>query len=630
MYFDVKNLVGSSDVPIAYLSPTPVRSQDVILGYDVSASIPGNPSPAIGSILSRTRRFEAVSELEIKSPFAQVEVTDIYFYDVELKINKPLWYQHVLRAKVFNKTAQSGQFSLSGVTGQTVLQPLTTKEKTIIAGSELIFRTSVGGQQIAIGDYFINYADKSLTVNLGSVTNVSVGFTTVLNNVEVSQSDRSRYLVQYQKAAEDEYVVVVYTESKQPIVATYSTRLADGTTKRIKEKTNPVPIYHEIDGSFIGDIENTAKKVFSVVPFNDNNFRVLISQNPFNENAFKTFAFRQKENVYTKFYLLKPLNANVAVPWRTMLVGSGFIYRDKANDLTYTFSLREKRRHRVIEKITEAAEYVDKNTLRVRKTPLWEIDGQSNIVGIDAVEETSGAVLEIVGIETGNRIIKITQDIGKLSRINISYRTVDDVAYIDNNLNPVIDPSAYNYYHLYYIVPDESLSPDAIASVYVHRLPRFTNGQQLIWNSRDFLQYFDLNKAFILEEIEQNLSVTAKTAAAFLVDIFYIDTPVDADFIAVYDSRVRGGGFIKEYEYTGDWTYWNGEALDISGRLLVRIKQSVWDSLKQRYLAYDEDVNRSANPDALATSKTNDHITASINKHTRQGFYAEFVLEADP
>jgi hypothetical protein len=87
--------------------------------------------------------------------------------------------------------------------------------------------------------------------------------------------------------------------------------------------------------------------------------------------------------------------------------------------------------------------------------------------------------------------------------------------------------------------------------------------------------------------------------------------------------------FTNEYEYTGDYTYWNGEALDISGRILVRIKQSIWDNLKSKFLEFDEEVTRSANPDSLANQKVNAYITKTINKHIRYGFHAEFELEPD-
>jgi hypothetical protein len=533
MFFDVKNTVSKTDVPLAYLNPVEIKSQDVILSFDTSASIPGNPSPAIGSIKSNTRRFESVSELEIKSPFSSVEVTDIYFYDVDLKIEKPLWYKHTLTGLVFNKTTAAGKYNQKNIVNKASIQALTTKEKIIVFKSEKVQRILPNGSRVDIGDYYINYGDKSLTVNLGTTFNLEVLFETILNNIEISQSDRSRYLIQYEKAESDEYVVTIFTESKAPLIITYTKKTESGQTERIVEKTNPIVVYQEIDNKFIGDVENNTKKIFSVIPFDDNNFRIVVSQNKNNENSLKPFSFRQKENVYTKFYLRKPLNANTIIPWRIILTGNGYIYHDKENNLTHTFNPPELKKRRTIEKITETAEYIDKNTIRLLRKPLWEIDRKSLIVGIEAVEETSGSILDIVSVETDNKIIKIKQDIGQLNRVIVNYRTLDSFVYIDNNLNPIIDASAYNYYHLYYIVPNESLADSSEISVFVHKMPRFVNGQRLIWSSRDFLQYFELNKPFILDEIAANLKGSPSNSDAFLLGIFYIETPVDAAFLGI-------------------------------------------------------------------------------------------------
>jgi len=629
MFFDIKNTVGEKDVPLALVEPVDIRSQDVILGYDVSAAIPGNPSPAIGFIQSNTKHFEGITELDIKSPFSNIDLTDVYFYDQKLKSELPLWFKHTLNVSVFNRTATEGKYTQKNIPGKVTIQALAPAERIITYRSEKLHRILPSGSRANIIEYYLNYISRTLTLNLGVLFDLEVTFETLLNNIEISQSDRSRYAIQYEKAAPDEYICTIYTESSAPLDVVYSHKLPNGDTERITERTNPTRIYQRIEEQFIGDTDNNEKNVFAVVPFMDNNFRVISSQSKNNENIFKKFSFRQRDNVYTKLFLSKPLNASTLIPWRIILEGNSYVYRDKLNHITYSFTPPELTQGRTIDKVEETGEYINKNEVRITKRPLWEIDRDGNVVGIEAFEETSNAPIEIVGVSTEEKIVRFKQDLGLNNRVRVSYRTLDKRILIENNVNPIIDPTAFNFYHIYYIVPSEYLKANSTRSIFVHRLSRFNNGTQLIWASRDFLQYFAINRASILEEVKSYLNVPASHATAFPMGIFYVDTPVDEDFITMYDSRVRGGGFIKEYEYCGDWTYWNGEAIDISGRLLIRIKQSIWDNLFDRYMANDEDTLRSPNPKATATEKTNNHIRATVERHTREGFHFEIELEPD-
>jgi hypothetical protein len=67
----------------------------------------------------------------------------------------------------------------------------------------------------------------------------------------------------------------------------------------------------------------------------------------------------------------------------------------------------------------------------------------------------------------------------------------------------------------------------------------------------------------------------------------------------------------------------DGEPLDISGRLLIQIRNSLLDNLINRFLTWDEDVNRSPTPNQIARDKALDWIHRSIKKHIRKGYTYE-------
>lgn len=623
MRFDVRDTVEPSDIPIAYVEPRKIYSQDVILGYDLTSFVPGNSIPALGYITAGTKRFSGVTELQIKSSFGKIELTDEYFYDQDLKLDLPLWYQHVLKNPVVNKSVQPARYTERNLNGKVQLNALTTNERTIVAFSEKVYKITPAGVRTRHVDYYIDYNKRTLVTRLDGTYTIDIEFDTIIDNINIAQSDRSRYKVIYQKIREEEYLCTIFTESRAPLLVKYFKKDNIKDTIEVTERTNPSTTYHEIAQNVINDTENNNKKIFALVPYENNDFRVLVSQNPNNQNSYKTFSFRSEENVYTKFSLRAPLNRIHQTIWNVVLKGTGYKYNNRETGDTYTFDLPELGSKKLIAKLTETAEYIDKNTFRLKQNPVWEIDRDGKIKGIRAIETATGNEIEVTNVETATKLITIRNDVGRGNSVNIEYRTRNQEVEIANNLNPILDPQQFNYYHLYYIIPKEYLVADSKLSIFYHKIPRYSNGRKLVYNSSDFLQYFNLNQETILEDVSEYLKNTPGNTIAYPIAVFYIETPVDEDFVQMYESRIRGGGLIRETEYCGDWSYWNGETVDIGGRLLIQIKQSLKQSLKERFLAREERCYRSSSPDLTAEEMTLDWIHAAIKKHIRSGFHYE-------
>ena len=68
-----------------------------------------------------------------------------------------------------------------------------------------------------------------------------------------------------------------------------------------------------------------------------------------------------------------------------------------------------------------------------------------------------------------------------------------------------------------------------------------------------------------------------------------------------------------------DWSYWNGEMIDISGMLKFEIKNSLLLSIRDRFLQWDEETIRDSNPEMKALNMAKSYIENSIIKHTRIG-----------
>ena len=302
------------------------------------------------------------------------------------------------------------------------------------------------------------------------------------------------------------------------------------------------------------DTANKNKKVFSLKLEEDNTSKIYIPIYKNDENLYKNFMFRQRDNVYTKLFLKRPANLDYRNPWNVEIFGSGYKYY--LDNKQYTFKPLELEGRDQIEEIVEEAEIINKNIVKLNKTPLWQIDLNGDITGIEVTELSSETKVKIKDIDNKNRFLYLANEIGKNNILQVNYKTYKSTKYIANNLNSILNPDSYNYYHLYYIIPNEYLNGN-YNSVYIHKLPRFEGNLKLNYNIKHFLTYFELNKQFILQQnnIQENRQiVNPASAEAFVLSIFYLETPVDEDYTIMYDSNIRGGGTIEEKEFSNDWS----------------------------------------------------------------------------
>lgn len=619
--FDLKDTVDQHDTPQSLVTPAKIRSQDTVLFYDMSASVPGNNIPAIGSITSEALVSGIVNELRFRSPFGAVQLTDEYFYDEQTKQELPLWYRHTLKKRVFNDTLLGGRYFQSDVNGNFELQEITPGDRDIVFNTEQFTRIDGGGERTEHNDYYIDYGRRIITGIFNQSLSVEILFETVVPNLTISQNDTSRYKVLHEKTNNDEFIVHIFTESSTPLNVVYYTKNRVVGSIEVIETTNAVPVYSPIPIEFISDTRNREKKVFAVAPTGDNDFVIQTSQARKNENIYKEFSFRSAENVYTKIYPLRPFDKGFSEPWFARIKGVGYSFEDEAG--IQSFDPPELKRIKPIQRITETAAYLDQNKIRIKQPPIWETNEDGDIVGIQVIEDSTGNELEVVNIQTQNRIIELRNRIGRENKIRVEYRTRRRDVVIPNDLNSIITPDGYNFYHLYFIVPLEDLMPDPREAIFVYRLPRFQDQQKLIFNSQDLLLLFEAQKPIILNSISHLLNKDIGAVRAYLLGVFYVENPVDEDFAQILDSRIRGGGFKEETEHCGEWSYWDGEAVDISGRLLFKIKRSVKNFLVERYLEFSDEAQLSENPRGTAEKLAEDRIHRAIQKHIRKGFHYE-------
>lgn len=629
MKFEIKNVTQNADVPIAYINPFKLHSQDVVLFYDISAFIPNNPIPAVAYITSTTKVFSSISELVSRTLFSEIELTDHFVYDKETKTEKPLWYKHPIKNNVYNKTKSTEVYRRKNLFGLVEVLNITTSDKIIVVGSEKIQKVnSVTGEITDIVDYYIDYDKKSIKFNFSITTNIVITFETVANNIVITQTDKSKYKILYEQINPQEFVCNIYTESNKPILVSYYKLITETTTKEIIETTNPEVIWNKINEEYILNTNNFNKKVFSLKSTNNNNNIVLVSNDKNSENVFKIFAFRSKENVYTKLFLRPPFNEDVNSIWNATIKGNGFLSKIEDNNKTKLlefFPLELTNQGKII-KITETATLIDSETIKLKYEPLWEIDRDGTILGITLTNENLNTDIKISSIDSKNKIIKTITKIGKETNVIVNYKKIEKNSYVSNNLNSIIDSDIYNYYYLYYIIPNNYLLPGK-QSIYVHKINRFDQDIKITYNVNDFLTYFALNLMFILNEISDNLNTPAIDVLAYPISIFYVENPVDENYIEILDARVRGGGFINEKEHCYDFGFWNGEMIDLSGILKIYIKKSIKENLKQRFLKWDERCFLAIEPNTVAENITNEWIDSVVKKHVRVGFNYQIVFE---
>ena len=379
--FDIKNVVDPTDIPIGYSQPYAYKVGESILQYDLASFIPGNNTPAVNYIKSKGKPFKNVTELEIKSPFSDVEVTDEQYYDTQLKNYSPLWYKHTLKNNIYNKTLEPASYIEKNCIGETVITNIANKNKEIIYKSEKIYKFA---DNEILKEYYLNYSEKSLTLFVNEKSNIVIEYETILSNVSIRQNDNSKFITYYEKVNENEYVLTILTQSATPVEVTYFKKNANDNSLEITERTNPERIFNNVNVANIFYIENKEKKIYSVLA-EQNIFKIYLSENKNKENKYKTFYFRQKQNVYTKIYLKKAENLNNNIPWNVEIKGNGFIYKNGTKILT--FQPYELENSDYVKEIVEIPFIEDTNNLKVNYIPQWHIDQNKNIKGIKVLDQ---------------------------------------------------------------------------------------------------------------------------------------------------------------------------------------------------------------------------------------------------
>lgn len=587
-------------------------SQDVLLSYDLSAFIPGNRIPASTHIVTGAKITTSnIGQLHTRSPYGKIELTDVFRTDQNTGLQTPQWYQHTPRSAIYNTSITTHRKKAIGNGKVIAIQDMTTAGRDVVRNQ---IKITIDGT--VTEEFYFDPSLQTIFMQAPVGADIAITYATIARTIKISGISIEPVII-VNSVSDTEYVYQLFTESKTSLNINYLTRIAENRTQEINEITNPERRYTEIDISNVTDVDIIGSYVFGIEPKLTNDYEVKFPRSMNGEEPFKKYAIRSMENVYSKVYMKIPYGVDLRLSWFPEIHGSPYDYNLNGNNIK--IDPQELKSNTTNLDLVETAEYINEHTIRVTKTPQWEIDRGGNIHGISVID-TNGNSIQITNITNSTRMITLNRFIGKDDKLYVKYRSKETAHRVMTELNPQKDMQTYNYYWLFYIVDANHLR-SGMPSIYHIAIPRFVTNKRIVMTGSAFLGYFERFKEDILAPHSDKFTVPIEDVNCWPISVIYSENPTDEDYLSHIDARIRGGGVTYKAPHTYDWDYWDGEMVDIGGRLQVSIKQSLYNDLVQRFLQWDEETNIDPDPPTRAKILADQWIRKSIEKHLRIGFH---------
>lgn len=645
MQFRLRQTAGSYDIPIASILTKDVFSNDVVHLADYSGYLTENGLPGIQDIQSYPDASNETAayryRLVARNIFEDVQLTDEYHYDVSTGTITPLWYYHGLTCIYFNSRTVSKTVRRSVRPGYEAVDSVITSlipadgNYVIPMGSLSVLRNGVA---LNADNFYVDYAKGAVTISSSYVTSGDsflVSYRLTPLDIQVSSDTYTLTRVEISAIGNSNYfVAAILSTEPNSMTVSYNSTASGGQVRQVEEQTTSVPIFTKVSESnrqvlLDRDLSSVGKRVFSLYDPVRSGAKTYIYTMVSNGNH--KFSFRSATGATTRIALSKPANRDFYSDWFPVLSVGSF----ERDGKTFTSSKIGASAVRV----TEQATFVDKRTVSVSNGNLiTSMDSSGNIANISVKrgDETMG--IEYVDRLSG--IITLTDDVARNDVVTVTYVTRRDGSTIDNVcLNPLQQHNHHNHditeNVVVYLMVDDEVSEES--NILVKILPLSVEGKP-----------FTYSYAYIDERLNATDPATRNAFRSDIVNLpaallsdssdpeeygiimilgtMYVANPLDEDGYQVEDARLYGGGVSSSRRSFHDWSFFDGEAVDLHSLINVTVPRSVYDDLLSRAVLWDPGAVQSDEPEAVAHAAVMALLRNKVAKYSRVGTIQEIEV----
>lgn len=568
----IRESIDNLSIPIAYaLGARRFYSQEFVsvtnlLGYD---------SRFVKKVVGT---YIVSPGTEFLADTGDIDVTGEFFFDPQTGESTPMWYGQILRKPVERKSISKKTVTQTYQGSVAVFNSVKERLSDVIVSDTIA--VSVDGQPQALSAVYVDHAIGSfyvdltqlppvphnITVNYEVIT-LDVQFTDVLGATSFRASD-------YGKGS---YVVtVLYSRSTGGIV---------------RYKTSGQYVNEAVQSDLLYRKSQRGLVVTDSYTFAYDNLGLQLPST----RTFQNFALRPRVESGTVVTFQPPLGLAIGQPWFVRVVGkppSGVQIPEIESSA------------RSIEDRKEVATVVDRKKLSVSgKNLIVTSDSTGKLGGISAVTLDGKREIPIESVDILNGIINTSVELPLDALIEVAYKEeVTWFEYEKLQLNPSLenDPTVIlSNFALIFIGP--VINNESIGHLLI---PRAVDGR---------FKMYSIEELRVLCEAYRPGSIPAA-----LVQVI---ESVNENYYDFTDLRARGG-YSQDSLYITDRIAWDGDDVDLSGNVIVRIPKALVGEVTDRELRWNKLLTAGQAKD-IATVK----IREAVEMHRRRGMKFHEVWE---
>lgn len=611
------------DIPIATMSMPKITSDMMVQISDFSGLIRENIDALRKPLFVSSSAFDQW----VTVPHANTMLTTAFAYDSVQKRSTPLWYQHSLSGIVRTESYIDRTISIVWPNGETV-KPIQIPESitgtTIIAERHMSAVDATTGSIIGDETHGVGLAEPLLVVdyargiihvakNPGATITIQITYRIVTIDIAFSlptgYTSRLSAICRPQQPAY--YAVSVLTDYPYPVTVMY----------------DRCDIEHAIRHS-----EYTQVKEYwyqGIVPSGSDARSYTIAA-----NGLVTIG-----NGYRKYLTYAFISRSSDAALIKIRMAPGRTY-----DECWHLQIKGVPKRQSVKR---QGVVIDRTHIKVPDTNLYITrSSRGSISNITALRD-NGEAIRIADCDAASGIVETAEPVSKKETIYVTYDFIteyDNLPYICMNPCHIHDyPGLCDTQgNTWATIRDKLATKACILSMYTENgvtrigvtiTSRVESGTVKQWTYKDLKEkrFNPINGSAIPFSVYtyNNGTFEKKTSSETVIPlaVLYLSSPVDESAVTIEDARTYGGGTLVKLPDQYDTTFYDGEITDMSSRLNITIKKSVYDELVGRIIQHDADVQLADNKDEEAAIKARGVITKAVDKAALSGSIKEITIE---
>jgi len=645
--FVLKQTPGSYDISLGSLQVKDIHSHDMVQMINYDSEHPKNRIAAVQQIIS-TVQSHGSYVLNADNSFGDIQITDQFYFNKTTSDTYPLWYVHPLTNLYFNSRSQQREKTVvirkSNIGRDRFIGNIIPSNENYVLVLDSVSIT--GSVSISDSDYIVNYGRgqivfteaKAAEIAGATEGTVTIRYTLVPIDIKIVSPVYSFERVELLEYDEfpGYFVARILSTTRRSLHVTF--KQAERITKNkeeIEERTISQEVFTKVSESqrvailASSKLSSLQKRVSSVVE-DDSDLHIKVHTS----NRDTRFAISAADFASTKIKLRQPYGYSFSHDWYPEITNGSF------EEEGYTYTVDPLEHSNNISKVIETAEILTSTEIVLpRNAPRIYRDASRNVGGLSLTTPSGGSyTVDAVDMETS--MAYLSRSISTGETVSSAYfRDRDSVPASHVSLNP-LDIMSFSNQNIrdnvivYLLSPSDS-GFDLKSSVWCMVLPRYNSSNLPIEYQFDNLN-ININTADDTIRLDLRNNIVGCPAPLLRTDVIvrlqilgivYVANPLDEDGFLIEDARIYGGGTATPGRSFHDYSRYDGEATDLSTRIILQLPQEYLDDMVDRAKVWDPESVKSDDPDETAYQRAMESVRSALIKFTQLGTEKEIEVE---